>query len=96
MELDRDNPHLSRITTEWDMVFQAHKGPPEEVTAAQTALMMRYAGAIHRYLLRGLGDPDAAGELDQEFALKFLRGDFHRADPARGRFRDFIKRACAT
>lgn len=93
MELDRDDPHLSRITTEWDMVFQAHKGPPEEVTAAQTALMMRYSGAIHRYLLKGLGDPDAASELDQEFALRFLRGDFHRADPARGRFRDFVKRA---
>ncbi len=90
---DRDNPHLSRITTEWDIVFQAHEGPSGEITAAQTALMLRYAGAIHRYLLRGLGDPDAAAELDQEFALKFLRGDFHRADPSRGRFRDFVKRA---
>ena len=29
----------------------------------------------------GLHDRDAASELDQEFALRFLRGDFHRADP---------------
>ena len=38
-------------------------------------------------------DPDVAADLDQEFALRFLRGDLHRADPGRGRFRDFIKRA---
>jgi RNA polymerase sigma factor (sigma-70 family) len=87
------DPHLSRITTEWDIVFQAHKGLPAEVTAAQTELMMRYSGAVHRYLLAGTRDPDAAAELDQEFALRFLRGDFHRADPARGRFRDFVKRS---
>lgn len=89
-----DEPlHLSRISTEWDLVFQAHNGPPSEVTAAQTALLMRYAGAVHRYLLGTLRDPDVAAELDQEFALRFLRGDLHRADPSRGRFRDFLKRA---
>ena len=55
--------------------------------------MGRYAGAVHRYLLAALRDPEAAEELDQEFAVRFLRGDFHRADPARGRFRDFVKRA---
>ena len=89
-------PHLSRISTEWELVFQAHRGPPDEVTAAQSALMMRYAGAIHRYLLGALRDPELAAELDQEFAYRFLRGDLHRADPARGRFRDFLKRACGT
>src|SRR5262249_18111307 len=36
-------------------------------------------------------DPDAADELFQEFALRLVRGDFHRADPNRGRFRDFVK-----
>jgi RNA polymerase sigma-70 factor (ECF subfamily) len=30
-------------------------------------------------------------DLFQQFALKFLRGDFRRADPERGRFRDYIK-----
>ena len=43
--------------------------------------MGRYAGAVHRYLLGTLRDADSAAELDQEFALRFLRGDFHRADP---------------
>ena len=56
-------------------------------------LMCRYAGAVHRYLLKALKDPDAAEELDQEFAVRFLRGDFRHGDPSRGRFRDYVKRA---
>jgi len=88
-----DPTHLSRISTEWDLVFQAHNGPPEAISAAQTELMTRYAGAVHRYLLGAVRDPDLACDLDQEFALRFLRGDLHRADPSRGRFRDFVKRA---
>ncbi|QDV36827.1 RNA polymerase sigma factor [Tautonia plasticadhaerens] len=88
-----ESVHLSRISTEWDLVFQAHNGPPDVVSSAQTKLMARYAGAVHRYLLGAVRDPDLAADLDQEFALRFLRGDFHRADPSRGRFRDFIKRA---
>ncbi len=88
-----EDDRLSRISTQWAMVFQAHQGATAEVEAAQVALMLRYGGAVHRYLLAALRDPDAAEELDQEFALRFLRGDFHRADPDRGRFRDFIKRA---
>jgi DNA-directed RNA polymerase specialized sigma24 family protein len=87
------DPHLSQLSTEWTLVFQAHRGTPEQVGAAQVALMGRYAGAVHRYLLAALRDPEAAAELDQEFALRFLRGDFHRADPSRGRFRDFVKQA---
>jgi RNA polymerase sigma-70 factor (ECF subfamily) len=44
-------------------------------------------------LLGALRDPDVADELNQDFAVRFLRGDFHRADPQRGRFRDFVKTA---
>jgi hypothetical protein len=87
------DPMLSQLSTEWSLVFQAHHGTPEQVSAAQVELMGRYAGGVHRYLLAALRDPDAAAELDQEFALRFVRGDFHRADPAHGRFRDFVKRA---
>lgn len=89
---DRDD-RLSRISTQWSVVFQAHHGSPEEVSQAQAELMTRYAGAVHRYLLSVLRDEHAAEELDQEFAVRFIRGDFHRADPSRGRFRDFVRRA---
>ena len=45
------------------------------------------------YLGRALGDPEAADEVFQEFALRLLRGDLRRADPERGRFRDLVKTA---
>jgi RNA polymerase sigma factor (sigma-70 family) len=87
------NHHLSRIETHWTAVFQAHQGRPAEVAEAQSALMRRYGGAVHRYLLASLRDPEAADDLSQEFALRFLRGDFRNADPGKGRFRDFLKRS---
>src|SRR5262249_43453223 len=49
--------------------------------------------AMYRYLRGALGDPDLAAELLQEFALRFVRGDFHAAAPQRGRFRDYVRRA---
>jgi RNA polymerase sigma-70 factor (ECF subfamily) len=73
------------------VVRQAHDGPAEAATAARQQLLQHYAGAVQRYLRGSLRDPEAADELAQEFALRFLRGDFHRADPQRGRFRDFVK-----
>jgi RNA polymerase sigma-70 factor (ECF subfamily) len=84
---------LSEMSTQWTMVFQAHSGQPGEKSLAISRLMCRYAGAVHRYLLKALKDPDAAAELDQEFALRFLRGDFRGCTPERGRFRDYVKRA---
>jgi len=87
------DPRLSQLSTQWTVVFQAHSGTPEEVSSAISQLMCRYAGAVHRYLLKALKDPEAAAELDQEFAVRFLRGDFRRCDPKRGRFRDYVKRA---
>ncbi len=93
MSTGEPDPHLSQIQTSWTLVFEAHRGAADSAAAAQAELMVRYAGSIHRYLLGATRDPDAAEELAQEFAVRFLRGDFHRADAARGRFRDFLKRS---
>lgn len=82
--------HLSRITTLWSLVEQAHLHLPSAADA-QRVLMQRYCGAVYRYLLGAVRDEDVALELFQEFALRFVRGDFHRADPRRGRFRDYVK-----
>src|SRR5262249_57514629 len=49
--------------------------------------------AVYRYLIGAVRDPDIADELFQEFALRLMRGAFRRADPRRGRFRDFLKTA---
>jgi RNA polymerase sigma-70 factor (ECF subfamily) len=84
---------LSLIATRWSLVFQAHQGERTAISAAQQALLERYCGAIYRYLRAVLRDADTTEELCQEFALRFVRGDFKHADPARGRFRDYVKSA---
>jgi RNA polymerase sigma-70 factor (ECF subfamily) len=84
---------LSHISTHWSLLQQMHSGPADAATSTQRQLMQRYCGAIHRYLLGALRDEDAALELFQEFALRFLRGDFRRANPERGRFRDYVRTA---
>src|SRR5947208_1455852 len=86
---------LSRMATLWSVVFQAHGSAADATVAARHRLMLRYSGAAYRYFLGAVHDPDAAGELCQEFAVRFLRGDFRRADPQRGRFRDYVKTALA-
>jgi RNA polymerase sigma-70 factor (ECF subfamily) len=91
MERTNRDQRLSRISTLWAEVTQAHQGPADEAGAARRLLLERYSGAAYRYLLAAAGDADAADDLFQELALRFLRGDFHRADPQRGRFRDYLK-----
>ena len=93
MASTESNVHLSRISTQWDLLFQAHHGQQDAKFEAQRVLLQRYCGAVYRYLLASVHRPDAAEELSQEFALRFLRGDFRGANPERGRFRDFLKTA---
>lgn len=87
------NEQLSKITTLWTLLRQAHGATNVDVSAAQRQLLDRYHGAVYRYLRGALGDEDAALELFQEFALRFLRGGFRKATPTRGRFRDYLKTA---
>jgi RNA polymerase sigma factor (sigma-70 family) len=93
MEHVEPEPRLSQMSTHWTAVLDAHSGTPDQISPAISQLMCRYSGAVHRYFLKALKDPGEAEELDQEFAVRFLRGDFRRCDPARGRFRDYVKRA---
>ncbi len=83
---------LSGIETLWSVVRMAHDTGVESQTAQQQ-LLDRYGDAIRRYLLGALRNPDAADEVFQEFAVRFVRGDFKNADPDRGRFRSFLKTA---
>jgi RNA polymerase sigma factor (sigma-70 family) len=85
--------HLSRISTHWSLVFRAHEGQGTTRTTAQAQLLYRYRGAIYRYLRSVVGDLDTVEDLCQEFACRFVRGDFHNANPACGRFRNFVKTA---
>ena len=91
MEQAGPDERLSRIETHWTAVFQAHGSTADGARDARHQLMSRYGGAAYRYLLGAVRDPDVASDLCQEFAVRFLRGDFRRADPEKGRFRDFVK-----
>jgi RNA polymerase sigma-70 factor (ECF subfamily) len=91
MPPDESDSHLSQITTLWSVVCQAHQGAEDRQAEARRALIERYGGAVYRYVLAALKDRHEAEELSQEFALRFMRGDFRNADPAQGRFRNFVK-----
>ncbi|MGE3806447.1 MAG: RNA polymerase sigma factor [Gemmataceae bacterium] len=81
---------LSRIETLWTLVRHAHDDAGS-VRSAQEKLLERYGGAVRRYLLGAVRDADVADELFQEFACRLVGGNLGGADPARGRFRDFVK-----
>ena len=92
------NPHdldqrLSRISTMWTVMRQAHDSGADAAAAARQELMQRYCGAVYRYLISAVRDPHETEDLTQEFALRFIQGRFRHADPARGRFRDYVKTA---
>jgi RNA polymerase sigma-70 factor (ECF subfamily) len=83
---------LSRISTMWTKLRQAHEGSHDAARHARQELMQRYCGAVYRYLLSAVRDPHTAEDLTQEFALRFIGGRFRGADPEHGRFRDYVKR----
>jgi RNA polymerase sigma-70 factor (ECF subfamily) len=91
MTVESIEQRLSRITTCWSKVFEAHQGGQDTVATARRDLLERYRGAIYRYAAAALRDADAAEEVLQEFAVCFVRGDFRGANPERGRFRDLVK-----
>jgi RNA polymerase sigma-70 factor (ECF subfamily) len=91
MEPNDLNERLSRIQTRLSIWLQAHQGEGEAAVLARQQLVLRYYGAVYRYLLGMLRNPAAAEEMTQEFSVRLLRGDFKHFDPERGRFRDFLK-----
>jgi DNA-directed RNA polymerase specialized sigma24 family protein len=86
------NAHLSRISTLWTVLRQAHQDNANASQQAQEAILQRYASALFRYLVAAVKDATVADELYQEFALAFVRGDYAGADPSKGRFRNYLKR----
>jgi RNA polymerase sigma-70 factor (ECF subfamily) len=79
----------------WTQLVRAQDLDADPDRKALAQLVDRYHPAAYRYLLACTGREDDAADLFQEFALKLLRGEFRRADPSRGRFRDYLKAALA-
>ena len=86
-----NNSRLSRIETLWNVVRRSHDAEDSIAVTAQQQLLDIYGGAIRRYLIAALRDVEIAEDLFQEFALKFVNGDFRNVDPAKGKFRFFVK-----
>ncbi|HET6881968.1 MAG TPA: hypothetical protein VFI31_17510 [Pirellulales bacterium] len=82
---------LADISTHWTLLEKAHGESPDAAQAAWQELTRRYLGAVYRYLLAAVRDVDAAQELAQEFAVRFISGRFRAATPDRGRFRSYLK-----
>jgi RNA polymerase sigma-70 factor (ECF subfamily) len=89
--VDSNADRLSRIKTLWSLQLAARQG--DSAPSKVSGLLLRYYGAAYRYLLGMVQNADVAEELAQDFAVRFLRGDFQGADPQRGRFRDLLKTA---
>jgi serine/threonine protein kinase/DNA-directed RNA polymerase specialized sigma24 family protein len=87
----RDERGCSVPETIWPVLWHALDGADGDATAAQQVILEKYRPAMHRYLIAYLSDADAADELCQEFSLRFVRGDFRKANPEKGRFRDLLK-----
>lgn len=85
-----DPSRLSQLATNWTLLARAHAGG-DPGHRAMAELLPRYCSAVYRYLLALVGDEAAAEELGQEFAYRFVRGEFRHADPGKGRFRDYVK-----
>ena len=82
---------LSQIETLWSVVRLAHETDENLARSAQRRLLEQYGNAIKRYLNTKLRDPAVADDVYQDFAIKFVRGDFQNATPEKGRFRTFIR-----
>jgi RNA polymerase sigma-70 factor (ECF subfamily) len=81
------------IATQWTGVFNAQQTHGQDGQAARHALLVRYHDAVLQFLNRQINDPNDAGMIYSNFALRVLEVDafLKRADPEKGRFRDYLK-----
>lgn len=88
-----DEADLANLTTQWSVILRAGQEEGDAAAAARSTLLLRYHEAVLRYLRAELRDEDAAGQVYSNFAVRVLEIDrfLQRADPRRGRFRDYLK-----
>jgi DNA-directed RNA polymerase specialized sigma24 family protein len=92
-----EGPSPARFpTTQWSRVISA--GDPDAPLARESLaeLCNAYWYPLYAYIRRRGHDPERARDLTQDFFARALeRGLFAEADPARGRFRSFLRTVCA-
>jgi RNA polymerase sigma-70 factor (ECF subfamily) len=83
------------IQTLWPKVREGC-GEGADARQARDELLVRYHDAVREYFRRQFpNNPHAADDLYSNFALRLLVSDqlIKKADPTKGRFRDYLKRA---
>jgi len=92
-----DGPSPGRFpTTHWSRVISA--GDPDAPSARESLaeLCGAYWYPLYAYIRRRGYDPEQARDLTQDFFARALeKGLLAEADPARGRFRSFLRTVCA-
>jgi RNA polymerase sigma-70 factor (ECF subfamily) len=88
-----ETPDLASLATQWSIILRAGQKQGDAAAAARSVLLLRYHEAIMRYLKAALRDEHAAWQVYSNFAVRVLQVDqfLQRADPSRGRFRDYLK-----
>jgi RNA polymerase sigma factor (sigma-70 family) len=77
-------------TTRWSLILDAREAP-ETARRALEQICRDYRGPVLSYVRRAGHSPSDAEDLTQEFFARFLERRWHaRADPARGRFRNYL------
>jgi RNA polymerase sigma factor (sigma-70 family) len=90
---DEGKVFLGDIPTLWSNVFQAQQSQGSLAELARRELLLRYHQAIQTFFRKELPDPHAADALYSNLAVRILELDglLKRADPEKGRFRDYLK-----
>lgn len=92
-----DGPSPGRFpTTQWSRVIEA--GDPDSPLARESLaeLCDAYWYPLYAYIRRRGHQPEQARDLTQDFFARALeKGLLAEADPARGRFRSFLRTVCA-
>jgi len=79
------------VTTHWSVVMAAGKNDSAQASEALEQLCRTYWYPLYAFVRRQGHEAGDAEDLTQEFFARFLaKGYFARADPARGRFRNFL------
>ncbi len=83
-------------TTHWSRVVTAASRDASEAREALSGLCQAYWYPIYAYVRHRGHTPEQAQDLTQDFFAYILEHDLiAKADPARGRFRSFLRTVCA-
>lgn len=78
--------------TRWSLVLRAGGASTPASRAALSELCAIYRASLCTYACRLIGDPDRAEDMVQDFLTRLVeRNVLGAADPARGKFRTFLK-----